>query len=91
MELLDNAHFVMQHQSSLSLIAFVHHFSMSNDFIQFIVSLQHIYKKPQWTGSYTKHSEHILHKIRNSKRRHFLRWSIATHKSNVSDPLKKLD
>jgi uncharacterized protein (TIGR02757 family) len=95
MQLLDNSpyEFVMQHQESdlEALLPFVHRTFNGNDFIQFIKSLQHIYKNHNGLEAvFAKHAETnaLQHAIHQFKRSFFELEHLARTQKHVGDPLK---
>ena len=95
MELLDHSpfEFVIQHQDSdlETLSPFVHRTFNGNDFIQFIKSLQHIYKNYDGLETiFAKHAEpnSLQQSIHEFKNIFFEIDHLDRTKKHVSDPLK---
>lgn len=95
MELLDHSpfEFIIQHQESdlEKLIPFVHRTFNGNDFIQFVQSLQHIYKNHQSLEAvFAKHAEtdSLQNSIHQFKKIFFEISHLDRTKKHVSDPLK---
>ncbi|MUU77298.1 TIGR02757 family protein [Winogradskyella endarachnes] len=85
--------FITQHQESdlEKLIPFVHRTFNGNDFIQFVQSLQHIYKNHQGIEAvFAKHAEtdSLQHSIHQFKKIFFEISHLDRTKKHVSDPLK---
>jgi len=96
MVLLDHApfEFVMQHQDSdlEDLQSFVHRTFNGNDFIQFIKSLQHIYKAHHGLEAvFAKHAKanSLQQSIHEFKKLFFEIPHLERAKKHVSDPIKK--
>ncbi|MGJ8593602.1 MAG: TIGR02757 family protein [Aquaticitalea sp.] len=95
MQLLDNAphQFVTQHQETdlEALLPFVHRTFNGEDFVQFIVSLQHIYQHHNGLeGVFSKHTEtnstqKAIHQFKNT---FFEIEHLPRTQKHVSDPLK---
>ncbi len=95
MNLLDNAphDFILNHQDTdlEKLLPFVHRTFNGDDCIQFIKSLQHIYKVHNGLESvFAKHKEtySIQHAISKFKETFFEIEHLSRTKKHVSDPLK---
>ena len=95
MELSDNApyQFVMQHQETdlEALLPFVHRTFNGDDFIQFIQSLQHIYKNHNGLEAvFAKHSQSYStqNAIHQFKKTFFEINHLSRTQKHVSDPLK---
>ncbi len=95
MELLDHSpfEFVMQHQDSdlEKLSPFVHRTFNGKDFIQFIKSLQHLYKNHKGLEAvFAKHAEKraLQQSIHQFKTTFFEIEHLERTKKHVSDPLK---
>lgn len=95
MLLLDNAphEFIMHHQNNdlESLKPFVHRTFNGSDFIQFIKSLQHIYKTHNGLEAvFTKHAkpESLQASIHHFKKYFFEVEHLPRTQKHISDPLK---
>lgn len=95
MELLDNApyQFVMQHQENdlEALLPFVHRTFNGDDFIQFVQSLQHVYKMHNGLEAvFAKHAETFSTQqaIHHFKQCFFEIEHLPRTQKHVSDPLK---
>ena len=95
MDLLDHSpfEFVTQHQDSdlEKLSPFVHRTFNGNDFMQFIKSLQHIYKNHKGLEAvFAQHAENVSlqHSIHQFKTTFFEIEHLERTKKHVSDPLK---
>jgi uncharacterized protein (TIGR02757 family) len=95
MQLLDNApyQFVMQHEENDlgALMPFVHRTFNGEDFIQFIQSLQHIYRNHNGLESvFTTHSETFSTQkaIHQFKKTFFEIDHLSRTQKHVSDPMK---
>lgn len=95
MQLLDNSphDFIMNHQEEdlKALLPFVHRTFNGEDLIQFVKSLQHIYKNHDGLEAvFAKYSEtHSTQKAIHQFKNHFFEIAHQTRsKKHVSDPLK---
>jgi len=95
MQLLDNAphDFIMHHQDNdlTTLQSFVHRTFNGHDFIQFIKSLQHIYKTHNGLEAvFTKHAKQnsLQESIHHFKKYFFEIDHLQRTQKHISDPLK---